>query len=281
MEITKEIVIRLIKEQFPKWGNLTISPVEKSGHDNRTFHLGDSMLIRLPSDKCYEPAVQKESTWLPYLSKHISYQITKPIAIGKPSTEYPYTWSINEWIDGETLSESYCNNSDFVKELTDCLKQLQSIDTNGGPVAGLHNFYRGGDLCVYDDETRKALNDLNDKIDTDICTYIWERALSSKWNRAPVWVHGDVAEGNILVKDNTLVGLIDFGVLAIGDPACDLVIAWTFFDEKCRKQFIKAMDLDINTWYRAMGWALWKALITYDNQISKKVIDILIKEYTL
>lgn len=278
MEITKEIVSRLIKEQFPQWEHLRIRPVKNSGHDNRTFHIGEEMLARLPSAARYEPQVEKESRWLPFLSKQLSFPITKPIAVGKPTKEYPYSWTINAWIDGETVSKPYDSNRIFAKKLADCLKELQTIDPTGGPKAGAHNFHRGGDLHVYDQETISTIEDLKDQIDVEACTKIWKRALSIKWEKKPVWIHGDVAIGNILVKDNTFAALIDFGMVGIGDPACDLVMAWTFFNQECRIEFIKEMELDKDTWHRAMGWALWKALITYSNPESKRIVQEIINE---
>lgn len=104
IEISKDLVGRLIKEQFPQWANLRIEPVKHSGHDNRTFHLGDKMAVRLPSGPDYVPQVEKEAKWLQFLAKHLSLPISNPIAIGKPSEDYPFTWSVNSYLDGETAS---------------------------------------------------------------------------------------------------------------------------------------------------------------------------------
>jgi aminoglycoside phosphotransferase (APT) family kinase protein len=56
--------------------------------------------------------------------------------------------------------------------------------------------------------------------------------------------------------------VIDFGSMGVGDPACDLVIAWTLFSAESREAFRTALPYDPGTWSRARGWALWKALIT-------------------
>ena len=61
----------MIGEQFPKWAHLEVKPVKFSGHDNRTFHLGDEMSVRLPSDEAYAPQVEKENKWLPILCKEL------------------------------------------------------------------------------------------------------------------------------------------------------------------------------------------------------------------
>jgi aminoglycoside phosphotransferase (APT) family kinase protein len=144
------------------------------------------------------------------------------------------------------------------------LKELQSIDTKDAPIAGKHNFYRGGDLSVYNQETKEALSQLSGYLPTKTLKYVWEHALDSKWDKKDVWIHGDVAPGNILVANGKLCGVIDFGIMGVGDPSCDYAMAWTFFDRESRKEFMKYIDK--NTIDRARGWALWKALITYNSE---------------
>ena len=138
------LVKSLISEQFPQWQHLAIKPVEFSGWDNRTFHLGDEMSIRLPSEAEYAPQILKEFQWLPKLAENITVQITKPLALGAPNDSYPYPWSINEWINGKSASNDRIQDMiKFAKDLGHFLKELQNIDSLGGPPAGPHNFYRG------------------------------------------------------------------------------------------------------------------------------------------
>lgn len=270
MNINVELVKHLILAQFPQWKHLKIQPVKNGGHDNRTFHLGESMAVRLPSEKAYEPQVQKEAKWLPVLEKSLTLPITKPIAKGQPTAEYPFVWSINKWLSGDTVNKNNINLLVFAEALASFLLELESIDASDGPIAGLHNFYRGGDLRVYDAQTKGALDKLEGKINVEKCGLIWQQALSSKWKDGPVWVHGDIAPGNLLVQDGQLAGVIDFGILGTGDPSCDLAIAWTFFEPDSRELFMKSMNLDKDTWDRAKGWALWKALITIIALIKNK-----------
>lgn len=265
LDITASLVTDLIAEQFPRWSNLSIKPVEVDGHDNRTFHLGEEMLVRLPSAECYAAKVLIEQKWLPLLAPHVSCAIPQPIAMGNPSQQYPWHWSVYRWLEGEsanTLSIDNAHLSILAQQLAQFLNELHKIDTTGGPVPGPHNFYRGGNLSVYDGETRAAITQLQGVIDTNTARAVWEKALSSPWSKNPVWVHGDLSAGNFLVKDNQLVAVIDFGGMGIGDPACDLVIAWTFLKQESRDIFKSLVSLDPDTWARARGWALWKALIT-------------------
>lgn len=264
VKITKEVVEKLIKDQFPKWAYLDIKPVEKSGHDNRTFHLGDEMTIRLPSGEDYVAQIEKEIQWLPKLKPFITLQISSPIAKGKPNSEYPFPWSINKYIEGETATYDKIHDlNKFAVDLGLFLKELHKIDTTDGPIAGKHNFYRGGDLKIYNSETEVALENLKDILPIEELHYIWIQAISSKWENENVWIHGDIAPGNLLVKNGALCGVIDFGIMAVGDPSCDYAMAWTFFDKNIRKAFFNTLECDENTINRARGWALWKALITY------------------
>ena len=174
MQIDVSLIRKLIKTQFPKWADLAISPVATSGWDNRTFHLGEHMSVRLPSDAQYESQVKKEQCWLPKLQAHLPLAIPKPIAMGEPSEEYPWHWSIYEWLDGETAAnESIIDLSNFAKELACFLNALHLCDTTGASSAGPDNFYRGGDLKVYDDEMRNAIDNLENRRQANIFTGIW------------------------------------------------------------------------------------------------------------
>jgi aminoglycoside phosphotransferase (APT) family kinase protein len=291
LEITLSIAVELIAEQFPKWAYLSIRPVEVSGWDNRTFRLGEEMSIRLPSAEPYALKVSKEQKWLPILAPHLSMPIPMPIAMGQPSKQYPWNWSIYRWIEGKsanTISMGGIDLNLLAKHLAKFLNELQKISTEGAFPPGAHNFYRGDSPVVYDGETRDAIAQLRGFIDVDAATAVWEKAISSKWHKGPVWVHGDFSAGNILIKDGALAAVIDFGGMAVGDPACDLVIGWTLLSPESRKVFREDLALDPDTWARARGWALWKALITLgpledkagsEAMKQKKIIDEIIKEH--
>ncbi len=261
MKIDQKFAQKLVHEQFPEWSLLPIHEVKNSGWDNRTFHLGSDMLIRIPRDEEHAPPILKEYQWLPKLASKLPILIPTPIALGQPSTECPWHWSINRWITGESLTKERTQDmSCFAKELGQFLKAFQSLDASGGPIAGTHNFYRGGSLRAYDHEMQAAIPKIENADEQAIATQLWQDALSSQWGKAPVWVHGDFAMGNILVEQGRLKAVIDFGQLAIGDPACDLVIAWNFFAGDSREVFKNTVQLDRNTWIRALGWAFWKTL---------------------
>lgn len=262
MEISVNLVQTLIREQFPQWGNLPIRPVAKSGHDNRTFHLGEEMAVRLPSGEAYAAQAEKEIRWLPLLAGNISAPITRPIAKGEPSAAFPYCWSVNQYLEGETAGpENVPDLEAFARELAAFLRELQAVNIKGAPGPGKHNFYRGAHIQVYDQEVQQAISQLEEVLPGEELRQIWLQAKSSLWTGADVWIHGDIAPGNLLVQDGTLSGVIDFGMMGIGDPSCDYAIGWTFFNGESRRILLEG--LDSGTIRRARGWALWKALITY------------------
>lgn len=274
VDINVSLVRRLVAAQFPRWADLPIEPVESGGWDNRTFHLGEDMAVRLPSGPWYALQVEKEQEWLPKLAPHLPLPIPVPLAKGKPAEGYPWHWSVYRWIEGETASiERIADLREFATELARFLTALQRIDPAGGPPPGRHNFFRGGPLAVYDAETRQAIAALNGEIDTDAASAVWETALKSTWHGSPVWFHGDVAAGNLLVREGRLSAVIDFGCSGMGDPACDLAIAWTLFEGESREAFRAALSLDDATWARGRGWTLWKALITLAKHIGTNPLE--------
>lgn len=262
-EITAEVVACLIGDQFPQWADLDIRPVELDGWDNTTFRLGDTMSVRLPSHKMYVPQIDKEHRWLPVLAPHLPLPVPHPIAKGAPGCGFPAAWSIYGWLSGRPAAiVGISDLARFAGDLGHFLADLHRVDTAGGPVAGPHSFNRGGPVSAWDEQTRASIDELADEIDAVGAAEVWDAALSTTWSGTGVWVHGDVSGSNLLVADDRLCGVIDFGCSAVGDPACDLTPAWTTFEGTSREIFRAALPFDPGTWERARGWALWKALIT-------------------
>jgi len=278
--IDAELVRRLLADQFPQWADLPVTPVKIDGWDNRTYRLGSELTARLPTADGYTAAVDKEHQWLPILAPALPVSIPEAVAKGDPGQGYPYHWAIRRWIDGQTASpETVADLDDFARSIAGFIRALQSVDATGGPEAGAHSFYRGAPPEYYHDETMEALAVLKGRIDTDLAREVWETALETSWDRPPVWFHGDIASGNLLVQDGRLSAVIDFGTSGVGDPACDLVIAYTFFAGESRSVFREAVDQDAGTWARARAWALWKALITYDSPDSRRVITEVLADH--
>jgi aminoglycoside phosphotransferase (APT) family kinase protein len=254
---------RLVDTQFPQWAHLPIAGVEHDGWDNRTFRLGTELSVRLPSGDWYAEQVAKEQRWLPVLAPQLPLPIPEPVAEGEPDREFPHPWSVYRWLDGEPAVHARIDDLPrFAADLARFLNALARVDAAGGPPPGQHNWFRGGPLSTYAGETHEAIAQLGGEIPRGPVERVWEDAMRTSWERDPVWFHGDVAIGNLLVRDGRLAAVIDFGTSGVGDPACDTVIAWTFLSGASRTRFRAEYDTDADTWSRGRGWCLWKALIT-------------------
>ena len=274
VDINISLVEQLVAAQFPQWADLPVKPVAFDGVDNRTFHLGEDMSVRLPSAEGYAAQVEKEHRWLPTLAPLLPLPIPAPLAMGVPADGYPWHWSIYRWLEGENAAiEHIADLRQFAITLAQFLVALQQIDPAGGPPPGPHNFFRGGSLTIYDADTRQSVANLDGEIDADAVTAVWEAALKASWRGSPVWLHGDVSAANLLVKRGRLSAVIDFGCSGVGDPACDLTIAWTLLAGESREAFRAAVPVDGATWARGRGWALWKALITLVEHIHTNPLE--------
>ncbi|MCW2815907.1 MAG: aminoglycoside phosphotransferase [Nocardioides sp.] len=264
VHVRTDQVRALVADQLPQWADLPVRPVAHGGWDNWTLHLGDEMLVRLPSAAEYARAVEKEHRWLPVLAPHLPLPVPTPLALGTPTADYPHPWSVYRWLDGRTASADRIGDPvAFATDLAEFLAALQAVDATDGPRPGVHNWYRGGTLRTYDRTTRSALDELAGHLDVDAARRLWTAALNASWDGVDRWFHGDVAAGNLLVDDaGRLSAVIDFGTCGVGDPACDLAGAWTLLSAEGREVLRDRLAVDPATWTRGRGWALWKAVAT-------------------
>lgn len=262
MDLDNALVRRLVDAQFPHWAGLPIRQVLPGGWDNRTFRLGDDLLVRLPSADGYAEAVAKEQRWLPVIAPHVPFEIPHPVAQGEPTRAFRRPWSVYRWIDGAPAGEAVIDDlAVFARDVARFLTALARVDSAGGPAAGPHSCHRGAHPRFYDEDVQRSLARLDGVIDTAAAHEVWEAALRTEITERPVWFHGDIAPGNLLVRGGTLAAVIDFGTSGVGDPACDLAIAWTMFDDDARDAFRSALPWDEGVWARGRAWALWKAML--------------------
>lgn len=263
MVIDEQLVRRLVDAQFPQWRGRSIRQVVPGGWDNRTFRLGDDLLVRLPSADGYAAAVAKEQRWLPVIARAVPVAVPVPVAQGTPTGEFDRPWSVYRWIEGTPVGgASDVDLTALAVDLGGFLTALSSVETKDAPHAGPHSFWRGAHPRVYDDDVQRCLAQLDGTIDTAKAREVWAAALNTEIASQPVWFHGDVAPGNLLLRGGRLCAVIDFGTSGVGDPACDLAIAWTMFDDPVRHVFRDAVRGDAGMWARGRGWALWKSMLT-------------------
>jgi aminoglycoside phosphotransferase (APT) family kinase protein len=263
VEVDEGLAARLVAEQFPRWAGLPLTPVPSAGTDNALFRLGDDMIVRLPRIPSATEQVEKEQRWLPYLAPFLPLAIPEPLAMGEAALGYPWRWSVYRWLDGEVARASrIADRRQVALDLAAFISELHRIDATDGPLPGEHNSWRGEPLGARNDETRETLRALEDSFDAPTVTETWEAALAAPpWAGPPVWVHGDLLSENLLAVDGHLSAVIDFGCLGVGDPACDVMAAWTYLSAAERGTFREALEVDNATWVRARGWALSFGLI--------------------
>ena len=257
------LVRRLLANQFPHWSDLPVTQFHSSGTDNAMFRLGDDLVVRLPRRPTAAISLAKEQAWLPRFAPNLQIAVPLPLAGGLPSDDFPWAWSVCEWLSGICpIVGSIADPVSLAIDLAGFITTLRQIDPTDGPPPGAHNFWRGVPLAVRDSYTRNAIADITDEFNPRALSAIWEAALNAPtWHQPPVWVHGDLSAGNLLLNDNRLSAVIDFGGLALGDPACDLAVAWSLFDGKAREVFRVNAAIDDAAWDRGRGWALSIAAI--------------------
>ena len=258
VDIDVALVRRLVATQFPQLTDLPIEPVQSAGTDNAIYRLGDELALRLPRIPSATGQVEKEHRWLPRLAPLLPLAVPLPFARGTPGGGYPFPWSVSRWLEGVTATRQRVTDlRQAATDLAGFISALQRIDPTDGPKSS-----RGAPLAVRDERTRAAIAALHGKLDTDAVTAAWDAALQAPaWHGPPVWTHGDLYDGNLLVERGRLSGVIDFDVLGVGDPACDLIVAWSLFSSETRDVFRAALAVDDATWARGRGWALSVALI--------------------
>jgi aminoglycoside phosphotransferase (APT) family kinase protein len=257
------LVRRLLAGQFPQWADLPIEPVPSAGTDNALYRLGNELVVRMPRISWATGQIDKERRWLPHLAPRLPLAIPAPVAVGEPAEGFPWRWSVYRWLDGENATLDRLADPDgAARDLAHFVRALQAIDATGGPLREPGTFGRGVPLAVRDAGTREAIAACDGLIDTHAATLAWEAALAAPaWRGPPVWLHGDLQSGNLLAVKRRLSAVIDFGALTIGDPACDLMVAWNLFTAGPRAVFRAAIAVDDATWARGRGWALSPALV--------------------
>ncbi|MER5253897.1 aminoglycoside phosphotransferase family protein [Streptomyces sp. NPDC002855] len=257
-DIDTSLVRRLLAAQFPAWSDLAVEPVDSNGTVNAIYRLGDDMAVRLPRIEGGVEDVQREVRHLPRLAPSLPLAVPAPLGMGEPGEGFPWPWYVYRWLEGENPVVGAVDQPGlFAADLAEFVRALQRVDTADAPPA-----YRRGPLASRDGATREAIARLDGIIDTGAATAAWDAALRApRWDGPPVWVHADLQPGNLLTADGRLSAVIDFGCMGHGEPAVDLMTAWSLLTADSRPGFRATLDVDDATWARGRGWALSIALI--------------------
>ncbi len=259
VETSTDLVRRLLSTQLPHLCALPIRPVEESGTDHALYRLGPDLVVRLPIIDWAAGQAERDQRWLPVLAPHLGLAIPAPVAVGGPGEGYPWSWSVVPWIAGATPDGENLDLAAAAIDLAKFVRALHAVPTTGG--AKKSGTERGVPVQRLHDGVRPLIEELRDEIDASAVTRVWDEAMAAApWDAPPVWIHGDIAPGNLIVRERRLVAVIDFGGLGLGDPAPDLAPAWNLLDDSSRAVFRDAVGYDDAAWARAKAWVLAPAL---------------------
>jgi aminoglycoside phosphotransferase (APT) family kinase protein len=252
LEVDAALARRLVAAQFPRWAGLAVRRVEPSGTVNAIFRLGDELAIRLPRRAGPRAPGGKEVEWLPRLGPQLPLDVPAPVVQGHPGDGYPWFWEVHTWVEGAAVGVDGIDAIRAARDLAAFVGALQRIDPARAPRG------RGVPLAERDESFRHWL----ERYDGDRAVAAdWERALAApRWDGPPVWHHGDLDARNWLVRDGRIAGVIDWECMGVGDPACDVMVAWKLGSAAARDAFREALATDDATWDRARGWVVSQAV---------------------
>jgi aminoglycoside phosphotransferase (APT) family kinase protein len=257
VHVDEALVRRLLAQQMPQLADQPLAIVEPWGTDNAIWRLGADLVVRLPRIAWAAGQIEREATWLPRLAPHLSVAVPEPVAVGEPGDGYPFRWAVHRWIPGEGAALDRIDDPvRFAVDLARVILELQTAPTEGAPPAR----NRARPLREYDESTRGAIDGASHLIDAAAALTAWEEALAAPPYEGPaVWVQGDL-EGNCLVRDGRLCGIVDWGSACIGDPAVDVQVVWSpLFDDNSRVACLDALGVDTATIARSRGAAINQA----------------------
>jgi aminoglycoside phosphotransferase (APT) family kinase protein len=254
VDVDTDIVRRLIAHQHPRWAGLPIVEVPSVGTVNAVYRLGDELCVRLPLQAGGVDSLERELERLPWLAAPLPVAVPEPVATGGPDAAYPLPWAIYRWLPGGTADGS--GDAALADDVAAAVTAIRGLDPTGAPRADGR-----WALSAWDPSVSRSLEALGGVIDVERAGAAWAAAVAApSWDGPATWVHGDLLAANLLVADGRLAAVIDWGGAGTGDPAADLLPAWSGLDATGRARLHTVLDPDDATWTRGQGWALRTAL---------------------
>ena len=257
LTIDAPLVRKLLAEQLPELAGLSLRAVAPPGTVHAMFRLGDDLAVRLPRTAAWAGDLERERVWLPRLRERVSLQVPEAVAYGRPTERFPLPWAVYRWVVGDPYHEDLVRDEgQAAEDVARFVRELRRGLTVGAPATGRRP------LSELDEATRSAVAEAADLLDTAAVTAAWGRALTAPpFSGDNGWIHTDLLRPNLLVRGGRLVAVIDFGNVGVGDPAADVIPAWTVFGPTGRRRFREVLDVDDETWERARGYALTQAAL--------------------
>jgi aminoglycoside phosphotransferase (APT) family kinase protein len=264
VEMDANLISALLREQHPDLAGLPLT-LGALGWDNQLWRLGDDLAVRLPwATQDADALLLKEHAILPATASRLPLPIPVPTRLGQPSELFPRTWIVTTWVPGEPADRAPATlGPEAADTLAAFLAALHQPAPADAPT-GRHG--RGGSLAASSEGVAHFLNEASDRrliANPDNPREIWDDAVAApEWTGPAMWLHADLHPANLLTRDGNICGVVDFGDMCAGDPACDLGAAWLLLPDGMLNRFYYGYSLavDAATLRRARGWALSKAL---------------------
>jgi aminoglycoside phosphotransferase (APT) family kinase protein len=256
LPIDADLVRGLLATQMPHLAGRALRAVGR-GTVHAMFRLGEDLVVRLPRTAALAGDLEREREWLPRLHGRLSLRIPEPVEYGVPSRGYSLPWAVYRWLEGEPYDDRLVRDETGVAErLAGFVRELRDAPVVGAPATGRRP------LAELDASTRTAVAEAADLLDVPAVLAAWDRALAAPpFVGEPDWIHTDLLRPNLLVRHGRLVAVIDFGSVGVGDPAADVIAAWTVFGREGRARYRELLDVGDGTWERARGYALTQAAL--------------------
>src|SRR5437773_2048766 len=206
--IEPSLVRALLSDQHPDLAHLPLVDVG-SGWDNRLYRLGDGLAVRMPRRAVAAPLIEHEQRWLPELAPRLPLPIPAPVRIGRPGCGYPWSWSVVPWVAGKPAAiEPPDDGAAAAVTLGTFVCALHHPAPNGVP----SNPVRGVPLADRANAVHRRVMRLEGAVNRATVLAAWEEALHApSWSGPPLWIHGDLHPGNLIVTAGRVSAVIDFG----------------------------------------------------------------------
>lgn len=253
--VADEAVRRLLAAQLPQWADLPLVRLPPTGTDNQLFRLGEDLLVRMPRIDWAAGSAVWEHTWLPRLAPHLDLPVPAPVALGAPGEGYPWHWTVVPWIEGDNPTPDTLDPEQWAVSLGRFVRALRAAPGMDAPVK---QEGRGAPLASLDEWVRTWTARADPAlVDHGAVLAVWHDALDAPpYEGEPAWLHGDLHEGNLLVRGGRLAAVIDWGAAGRGDPAADLNAMWGYLPPGVAELYRTEVGLDEAAYRRARGFAL-------------------------
>lgn len=257
-----DLARRLLAEQCPEWAGLPLRQVTHHGTDHDVYRVGDDLSLRLPRTAWAAAQAEKEARLVPLLAPHVTLRLPVVHALGRPTSFYPYGWSVQSWLPGHDLvGRDLADDVALAADLAAFVLSLRTVGTDAA--SPLPPTARGGDLALHDDAVADRIAELGERVDGAALRRAWQESRAAAPAASRCWTHGDLLPGNLLAVDGRLTGVIDLGSLNATDPALDLTPCWYLLGgtgSAASRRYLDLLGATPEHVLRARGWAQLQAL---------------------